>query len=76
MTMTTVGSAAKITNFKVPKSYVIKDEENPGTLVLDCEYTYEPDEHGIVLWWELNDDRIYQWIPEDKKISVTVSIYL
>lgn len=71
--MSTVGGAVKITNFNVPSSYIIEDEENPGTLILDCEYKYESGEVGIVLDWWLNDTRIYQWIPNEKKSSVTVS---
>lgn len=82
MSMTTVGSAVKITSFKVPSSYIIEDEENPGTLILDCEYKYQPGE-DIVVSWELNGTRIYQWIaPNDKTPSapsapsVTVSILI
>ena len=76
--MSTVGGAVKITNFKVPSSYLIEDEENPGTLILDCEYKFESGEVGIVVSWWLNDTRIYQWIPNEKKPSppsVTVSIF-
>lgn len=79
MSMSTVGSAVKITNFNVPSSYLIEDEENPGTLILDCEYKIESGEIGIVVDWWLNDTRIYQWIPNEKKSSspsVTVSKYL
>lgn len=55
----------KITSFEVPSQYIIEDEENPGTLVLDCAYESEPNEPGIVLKWWLNDTTIYQWIPKE-----------
>lgn len=73
--MTTVGGAVKITNFKVPSSYIIEDEEKPDNpLILDCEYEFQPNETGIVLSWWSNSTRIYQWIVNDKPPTVLVSI--
>lgn len=69
-----VGNAVKITNFNVPSSYVIEDEENPDTLILDCAYEIEPNEKGIVLKWHLNGTMIYQWIPDSPPVHAFVSI--
>lgn len=75
MPMPTVGGAVKITNFKVPSSYLIEDDEKPDSpLVLDCEYKFQPNETDIVLSWSLNGARIYQWIVEEKPPAVIVSI--
>lgn len=76
--MATVGGAVKITNFKVPASYIIEDEEKPNPLILDCEYKLQSNETGIVISWNFGDTRIYQWIVEKKPPAVTVlvSIYL
>lgn len=79
--MTTVGNAVKITNFKVPSSYLIEDEENPGSLILDCEYKYQSSETGIVVTWDLDGERIYQWIAgrdknnQIRSPTITVSIF-
>lgn len=62
----------KITNFNVPSSYIIEDDDKP--LILDCEYTFQPNESGIILLWKLNDTRIYQWIVDEKPPTVIVSI--
>lgn len=72
--MTIVGGAVRITHFKVPKSYIIENEENPGTLTLECEYTYEPSETGVAVSWRLHDKGIFQWIPQKKTHPTTVSI--
>lgn len=69
-----VGNAVKITDFNVPSSYVIEDEENPDTLILDCAYEIEPNEKGIVLKWHLNSTMIYQWIPDSPPVHAFVSI--
>lgn len=75
MAMTTVGGAAKITNFKVPSSYIIEDGEKPDNpLVLDCEYEFQPNETGRQISWWLNSTKIYQWIVETKPPTVLVSI--
>lgn len=70
----TVGNAVNITEFNVPGSYVIEDEENPGTLILDCAYESEPNEKGVVLKWLLNGTLIYQWIPDSPPAHSFVSI--
>lgn len=69
-----VGNAVKITDFSVPSSYVIEDEENPNPLILDCAYESEPNEKGIVLKWHLNGTLIYQWIPDSPPAHARVSI--
>lgn len=69
-----VGNAVNITEFNVPSSYVIEDEENPGTLILDCAYESEPNEKGVVLKWLLNGTLIYQWIPDRPPAHSFVSI--
>jgi len=53
----------KITNLKVPPTYILEDAENPQMLLLDCEYDVSPHETGFVLKWLLNEQQIYQWIP-------------
>lgn len=68
-----VGVAVKITDFSVPSSYVIGDE-NPDPLILDCAYESEPNEKGIVLKWHLNGTLIYQWIPDSPPAHARVSI--
>lgn len=68
-TIITVGNAVKITNFQVPSWHIIKNEENPQPLILDCEYDFQPNEEGIVLKWLLNGTEIYQWIPDSKPYS-------
>lgn len=71
----TVSNAVKITDFSVPSSYVIEDEENPDPLVLDCAYESEPKEAGIVIKWYLNGTLIYQFIPgQEPSVHAFVSI--
>ncbi|XP_055313633.1 uncharacterized protein LOC129574956 [Sitodiplosis mosellana] len=70
----TVGVAVKITDFSVPSSYVIGDEENPDPLILDCAYESEPNEKGIVLKWHLNGTLIYQWIPDSPPAHARTNI--
>lgn len=55
----------------MPSSYIIEDEENPGTLILDCAYEFEPTENGIVLQWLLNGTLIYQWLPQESSAPHT-----
>ncbi|XP_031622373.1 uncharacterized protein LOC116340193 [Contarinia nasturtii] len=69
----TVCNAVNITDFNVPSHYVIEDEENPDSLILDCAYESVPGEEGIVLKWYLNGTLIYQWIP-DKSVHAFTHI--
>lgn len=75
----TVGNAVKITEFQVPSSYIIGNEENPSdSLILDCAYEESmPNEKDITLKWFLNDTQIYQWMPGKPAralVSIPVSI--
>lgn len=79
----TVCNTVKITNLKVPSTYII--ENTPATakggkstlknrlnhLILDCEYEIDAGEQGFVLKWLLNNHMIYQWIPTRTPFAVS-----
>lgn len=59
-----ISDAIRITKLNVPSTYSLENSSNPSPLVLDCEYELQPNETGFVLKWYLNDQLIYQWIPD------------
>lgn len=71
-----VGTAVKITDFKVPNSFVIYKDD---PLILDCAYEIDPKEdvEGVTVKWSFNGTLIYQWLPAHGKPPHTfVSIQL
>lgn len=54
-----VVSGIKIKNLKVPE---VAHFGSP--VILDCEYSVDDDEEGLVVKWYFNRNIVYQWIPK------------
>ena len=81
MILISVCDALKITNLRVPATYVLEhNSRNPAPLILDCEYELdENEEKGFVLKWFLGEQAVYQWIPSKKPfpfVSIPLCIRL
>jgi len=71
-THTIVCEAVKINSITVPSRYELKKDAS-DRLILDCDFSADDSEKGVVLKWHLNSVPIFQWIPSQKGPYALVS---
>lgn len=71
-----VTGSVRIVNLRVPKTYLISNQENFKRLILDCEFEFHPLDMGFVLKWYHQNKLFYQWIANRSPYVFVSTFYI